>query len=477
MQRRAVRMLVPLFAAALIGAGLVDLATPALAASATFTSAQVGTTGTTASFSESGPWTMAWSYSSCSGGTEGVFGVEINNSSEDFGPDELGVGRSGTEYYYDSGTFSLAVFSECDWSITVSSGTPAPAVAPVTYSSSQFGATGSTPEFAVRGPWTLAWSYNCANLGSDGIFGVEVTGSPSDLGPNEFGMSGSGTDSFTDSGTFSLAVLSECDWSVTVNGAAPLPAATGYTLVGTDGGVFAFGSAAFEGSLPGLGVSVSNIAGIVPSSDDRGYFLVGSDGGVFSFGDTNFEGSLPGLGVSVGNIVGIVPSSDDRGYFLVGSDGGVFAFGDTGFEGSLPGIGVRVNDVVSIASTPDNQGYWVLGADGSVYAFGDAPSDGSVSFPAARLVSIVATSDGGGYWVTDANGDVYPFGDATNLGSTAGQGIGDIVSLVPTSDSAGYWLIGANGGVYPFGDAGSFGSLPALGVVPTRPIVGAVPSA
>jgi hypothetical protein len=470
-------MLGPLFAAALAGAGLIGLASPAMAASATFTSGQVGMTGTTASFSESGPWTLAWNYGSCSDGPEGLFSVDVNNSTEDVGTDELGSGGSGTDYNYDAGTFSLAVISECQWSITVSAGTPAPATPPVTYSSSQFGLTGTTSEFALRGPWTLAWSYNCANFVSDGNFFVDVNGSPSDLGPDESGSGGSGTDSFTDSGTFSLTVISDCDWSVTVNGAAPLPPATGYTLVGTDGGVFAFGSAAFEGSLPGLGVSVNNIAGIVPSSDDRGYFLVGTDGGVFSFGDTNFEGSLPGLGVKVGNIVGIVPSSDDRGYFLVGSDGGVFAFGDAGFEGSLPGIGVQVNDVVSIASTPDNQGYWVLGADGSVYAFGDAPSDGSVSFPAARLVSIVATSDGGGYWVTDANGDVYPFGDATNLGSTAGQGIGDIVSLVPTADSGGYWLIGANGGVYPFGDAQSFGSLPSLGVVPSHPIVGAVPSA
>ena len=78
-------------------------------------------------------------------------------------------------------------------------------------------------------------------------------------------------------------------------------AASGYDLVGEDGGVFVFPtnqSGGFYGSLPGLGVTVHDIVGMVPSHDDRGYFLVGRDGGVFAFGDAPFLGSLPGLGVS-----------------------------------------------------------------------------------------------------------------------------------------------------------------------------------
>ena len=89
--------------------------------------------------------------------------------------------------------------------------------------------------------------------------------------------------------------------------------------------------------------------GIVPTADDKGYFLVGSDGGVFAFGDAPLRESLPGLGIHMKDIVGIVPTADDKGYFLVGSDGGVFAFGDAGFEDSLPGLGVHVNDIMGIA--------------------------------------------------------------------------------------------------------------------------------
>jgi hypothetical protein len=52
----------------------------------------------------------------------------------------------------------------------------------------------------------------------------------------------------------------------------------------------------FRGSLPARGVQVSDIVGVVPTHDSRGYWIVGSDGGVFAFGDAGFMGSLPALG-------------------------------------------------------------------------------------------------------------------------------------------------------------------------------------
>ena len=65
------------------------------------------------------------------------------------------------------------------------------------------------------------------------------------------------------------------------------------------------------------------------SASSAGYDLAGSDGGVFVFPvgqASGFFGSLPGLGVKVTNVVGIVPTNNFSGYNLVGSDGGVFVF-------------------------------------------------------------------------------------------------------------------------------------------------------
>ena len=268
--------------------------------------------------------------------------------------------------------------------------------------------------------------------------------------------------------------------SFTFDAPAPPPAASGYDLVGSDGGVFVFptGQASgFFGSLPGIGVHVHDIVGMVPSPDDGGYFLVGSDGGVFAFGDAPFEGSLPGIGVHVADIRAIVPTADNRGYFLVGSDGGVFAFGDARYLGSLPGLGIHVDDVVGIAATPDDAGYWVVDGDGAVHGFGDAPALGSDAGTTSPVSGISATADGGGYWIVTRNGGVSAFGDAVFHGSLpfiSQTPAHPVVSLVPTADDGGYWLIGSDGGIFAFG-APFVGSLPGLGIAVTD-IVGAVPA-
>ena len=269
--------------------------------------------------------------------------------------------------------------------------------------------------------------------------------------------------------------------SFVVTYSGPGPLRSGYDLVGSDGGVFVFPlgqSAGFYGSLPGLGVVVHDVVGMVPSPDDRGYFLVGSDGGVFAFGDAPFEGSLPGLGIHVADIRGIVPTSDNRGYFLVGSDGGVFAFGDAPYLGSVPGLGVHIGNVVGIAATPSDAGYWVVAGDGTVYAFGDAPQLGSAVGTSSPVSGIAATPDGGGYWIVTRDGGVYQYGDAAYLGSLLSLGVAPsspVIAIVPSADAGGYWLIGSDGGIFAFGDAPFVGSLPGLGVSVTD-VVGAVPT-
>jgi hypothetical protein len=148
-------------------------------------------------------------------------------------------------------------------------------------------------------------------------------------------------------------------------GIASTPAGDGYWLVGSDGGVFSFGTAGFFGSVPGALkrgahlsapiVAVAASPGTVnPGTGEfspDGYWLVGSDGGVFSFGSAGFFGSVPGAlkrGTHLSEpIVGIAASPgvldtstfgfDSNGYWLVGADGGVFAFGLARYAGSVPG--------------------------------------------------------------------------------------------------------------------------------------------
>ena len=204
-----------------------------------------------------------------------------------------------------------------------------------------------------------------------------------------------GIDTVTASDTTNGSVTSATTHSVTVTSPPPPPPpppppSPGYWMVGSDGGVFGFGDAGFVGSLPGLGVHVSDIVAMVPTSDGKGYWMVGRDGGVFGFGDAGFVGSLPGIGVHVTDIVAMVPTPDGAGYWMVGRDGGVFGFGDAGFVGSLPGIGVHVTNIVGMVSTADGAGYWMVGSDGGVFGFGDAGFVGSLPGIGVHVSDIVA---------------------------------------------------------------------------------------
>ena len=214
-----------------------------------------------------------------------------------------------------------------------------------------------------------------------------------------------------------------------VVGITPTASRQGYWLVASDGGIFSFGDSGFYGSIPALGLhpagsGVPNslsapIVAVVPSSTGHGYFMVGSDGGVFAFGDAHFAGSCPGIGGCAGTAVAVMPDRSGNGYWLVTTTGSVYAFGDAPFFGTPPG---QPDPVVDAVAAPNGQGYWILFASGAVYGFGSAPGAGG---PGGYVNSynpataIFPTADGQGYWVAAAHGDVFSYGNAPFLGSMA----------------------------------------------------------
>ena len=215
-----------------------------------------------------------------------------------------------------------------------------------------------------------------------------------------------------------------------VVGITPTNDLGGYWLVASDGGIFSFGDAQFFGSIPGLGFAPAGtpgavkklnapIVGMVPSADGGGYFMVASDGGVFAFGDAQFEGSCPGIGGCAGAAVSVIPDATGNGYWVVTATGHVYTFGDANYFG---GPGPQGVPVTSAVATPDGGGYWILFSNGSIAGYGDAGNFGSPLGAFGGLnpaTAIVATSSGQGYWVASANGSVYTYGDALFYGSMA----------------------------------------------------------
>jgi hypothetical protein len=60
--------------------------------------------------------------------------------------------------------------------------------------------------------------------------------------------------------------------------------------------------------------------------DGGGYWFVASDGGIFAFGDAAFRGSAGATRLNA-PMVGMAADPATGGYWLVGADGGVFSYG------------------------------------------------------------------------------------------------------------------------------------------------------
>ncbi len=230
------------------------------------------------------------------------------------------------------------------------------------------------------------------------------------------------------------------------------------------------GAAPLDCPLPNTAVATTNVVASCAAHD--GYWLVGSDGGVFSFGTARFYGSTSNRTLSK-PVVGMASAATGAGYWFVASDGGVFAFGpDARFYGSMGGT--RLNQpVIAMAATPSGKGYWLTASDGGVFSFGDARFYGSMGGRHLNqaVVAITATPSGRGYWLTAADGAVLSFGDARFYGSMGGRHLNQpVAAMTSTSTGKGYWLTAADGAVFSFGDASFFGSVGSSRL--TAPVVG-----
>jgi hypothetical protein len=334
----------------------------------------------------------------------------------------------------------------------------------VTYSAT-VSSSGGTPSGTVS--FTSGSAALCTGALVNGTGSCSATSAP--LGDDTITGTFTGNSSFaSSSGAASLDVVAT---SAPPPPTPPPPTPHGYWLVGSDGGIFTFGSAQFYGSTGALRLQ-RPVVGITLAADRGGYWLVASDGGAFAFGDAGFFNSIPGLGIAPAGssgsgrklnapIVGMVPSSDGGGYFMVGADGGVFAFGDAKFEGSCPSIGGCSGAAVTVMPDASGNGYWLVTVTGHVYTFGDAVSYGSPGPQSVPVTSAVRTPDGRGYWILFANGAVDTFGDATNLGAPVNQtgGLNPATAIFATSNGGGYWVSSANGTVFSFGDAPADGGM------------------
>jgi hypothetical protein len=146
--------------------------------------------------------------------------------------------------------------------------------------------------------------------------------------------------------------------------------------------------------------SSSNELGLLNSyTPAEGYWLDAADGGVFAFPSATFLGSMGGMHLNA-PVVGMATTPGNGGYWLVASDGGIFSFGNAQFYGSTGSLHLNA-PIVGMAATPSGGGYWEVAADGGVFNF-DASFYGSRGGQGGndRFFGMVSTPDGGGYLLT-----------------------------------------------------------------------------
>jgi hypothetical protein len=212
--------------------------------------------------------------------------------------------------------------------------------------------------------------------------------------------------------TFGSPALSGIHLADPIVSMASSPDGKGYWLVGSDGGVFAYGDAQFYGSTGAIHLN-QPVVGIAATPDGQGYWLVASDGGVFTYGDAQFYGSTGAMHLNQ-PIIGIAATTDGEGYWLVASDGGVFTFGDATFYGSTGAIHLN-KPIVGLTPSPSGQGYWLVASDGGVFTYGDAPFYGSLGGGTQSVLGIVVSPPTAGYTLvtSDGGGSVFPLALAT----------------------------------------------------------------
>ena len=181
----------------------------------------------------------------------------------------------------------------------------------------------------------------------------------------------------------------------------------------SDGGIFTFGDAQFQGSTGSIHLN-KPVVGMTVDPATGGYWLVASDGGIFAY-NAPFLGSTGSMTLNK-PVVGMAAASNGSGYWLVASDGGIFAYG-VPFWGSTGSIHLN-KPVVGMASDTGSTGYWLVASDGGVFAY-NAPfygSTGSIVLN-APIVGMEATASGSGYRFVAADGGIFDYGTSGFYGT------------------------------------------------------------
>jgi hypothetical protein len=110
---------------------------------------------------------------------------------------------------------------------------------------------------------------------------------------------------------------------------------------------------------------------MAPTPSGKGYWLVASDGGIFAYGDAAFYGSTGSIKLNK-PVVSMAPAATGKGYWLVAADGGLFAYNVPYFGSVAAAKPDKYPGAVQMRATSTGKGYYIADANGGIAPFGDA---------------------------------------------------------------------------------------------------------
>ena len=164
----------------------------------------------------------------------------------------------------------------------------------------------------------------------------------------------------------------------------------------------------------------------------RGYWLVASDGGIFAFGDAAFHGSMGGEPLNR-PVVGMapLPTAGATGWWPPTAGSSRSA---TPPSTARPGAITLASPVVGMAVDPATGGYRLVAADGGVFCF-DAPFAGSaVGLLRRAAVGIVTRTAPATGWSRPTAGSTPSAARRSSGRSTCPPLVGEVVTIDPGHD-------------------------------------------
>ncbi|MGH9004384.1 MAG: phytase, partial [Acidimicrobiia bacterium] len=159
-----------------------------------------------------------------------------------------------------------------------------------------------------------------------------------------------------------------------------------------------------------------------------GYWMLGAAGKVFPFGDAAALGDAPVARPA--RAVDLEPTPSRNGYWVIDDRGGVFTRGDAVHHGAPAAGQLSAGETVtSLSATRTGNGYWVFTSLGRAIPFGDAVFYGDLTnVPLPRPIAGIALHPAGGYWLVADDGGIYLFGQSQLYGSPKGLALASPVS-------------------------------------------------